>query len=60
MSKEIIKSNNNAIEQVGNLIEKSEKNQKGTAALLAAGALAIAGAAIKVVDNALKTMGNNK
>ena len=50
-------SNNNAgniTKQVGDLIEKGEKNPKGTMAVLAAAAIAVAGYTIKTIGEMTK------
>lgn len=44
----------NAIEQVGGMIEKGQKNQAGLVGTIALGALAVAGLAIKVVGDMAK------
>ena len=55
MSKEVIKSGgNNAIQQVGNLMEKVQKNQAGMIGAIALGAIAVASFAIKLVGDMAK------
>lgn len=55
MSNQVIKSgSNNAIQQVGNLMEKGQKNQTGMIGAIALGAIAVAGFAIKVVGDMAK------
>lgn len=51
MSNEVVKSGSNGIGQVGDLIEKGQKNQKGLVGALALGALAVVGMAIKVIGS---------
>lgn len=42
--------NGNTIQQVGNMIEKGEKNPKGLIGLIALGVIAIGGLAIKAIS----------
>lgn len=55
MSNQVMKSgSNNSIQQVGNLMEKGQKNQAGLVGTLALGAIAVVGFAIKTIGEMSK------